>query len=152
MIRKILKTKKKQTGVMRMRSLEMSLIAGIAGLFITSTPVMAANFMSADAVKKLVSGKTANGVHLTKGHKYKIYFNSNGSYVQARVNGSRFVGHWRVKRNGKHCIKPSHKNREFCRGVRANKDGTFTKVKERSFKNNKDVVKWSNFVDGDKTK
>lgn len=126
-----------------------------AGIFVCltglSNSVIAEKMLSADEVKKLTIGKTANGQHLKKGHKYKVFFDANGTYVQARTDGSVFRGKWRIKGN-KHCIAPNHRKKEFCRSLRNTGKGTYVKVKERAFGSNIDVVKLSNFVDGNKTK
>ncbi len=135
-----------------MKNTKTVLALALAGLISVSNAVLAGGFMPADAVTKLFSGKTANGQHLKKGFSYKVYFNANGKFVQARNDGSRLVGTWRVKGNGAHCIQFSHKNREFCRKVRDDGNGTYIKVKKKGFGKKVDVVKLWNFVPGDKTK
>lgn len=105
------------------------------------------DYMSADSVKALVSGKTFDGIHLKKDYTYRAYAAPDGQVTQVKSNGDRKTGKWSVLPNGKQCIEWDNTDIRKCFHIRDNGDGSYTKVK---LKGDKVIplLRWSNFTDG----
>jgi hypothetical protein len=116
-----------------------------------SLTAQAGTYMSADEVKNVIVGKSANGVHLKKDFAYRIYFAPDGALHQIKENGVEKKGQWSVTNDGKHCVEWDNSGVRKCFPVRDDGDGTYTKVK---LKGNRviEILRWSDFQDGDALK
>jgi hypothetical protein len=68
-----------------------------------SLPLFAAEPMSADAVKDLLTNNTMNGVVLKKNRRFISFFEDDGTMVKRNAKGKLVTGAWYVNDNGEHC-------------------------------------------------
>ena len=113
----------------------------LAGMLALSAHSSAEDFMDADAIKALVTGKTIHALHLKKDFEFKVFFDPDGETAYRSQGGEvtettyKFVGN-------KHCIYWKEKDR--CANILDNGDGTYTRVNKKG----KKIVKWTKFEDG----
>jgi len=113
----------------------------IALLFSFSIHTSADEFLDADAVKALVTGKTIHAMHLKKDFEFKVYFDPDGKTAYRSQHGETTKTTYEFRDN-KHCIFWKEKNR--CANILDNGDGTYTRVNKKG----KKKVKWTKFEDG----
>ena len=109
-----------------------------AGLVLFSTWAHAGETLSADAVKKLISGKTAHALSPT-GNTPKVYFAPDGKlyrYIDSKLS----EGTWRVEDDGTHCVSIAG----GCAKVVSNGDGTYDRITEKGVV----IARWLSIVDG----
>jgi hypothetical protein len=68
-----------------------------------SASLFAAEPMSADEVKSLLTDNTMNGVNLEKNKKFTNFFKSDGTAIKRNAKGKMKTGKWHVNDNGEHC-------------------------------------------------
>jgi len=110
-----------------------------ASLILFSTGAHAAEPLSADAVKKLLSGNTAHALSTT-GNTPKNYFAPDGKLYR-EMDGKLSEGTWSVSDDGTHCV---HGLPGGCAKVVRNEDGTHDRIKE----NGEVYARWILIVKG----
>lgn len=115
-------------------------------LLVTGTTAFAGDYLSADDVTALVSGKTFDGIHLKNDYTYKAYASPDGTVRQVKSSGDSKTGKWSVKPDGKQCIEWDGTDVVKCFHIKDNGDGSYTKVK---IKGDKVILllRWSNFTE-----
>lgn len=111
-----------------------------ASLILISAGAHAAETLSADAVKKLLTGKTADALGAVSGGTPKTYFAPDGKLYRA-INNKRLEGTWYVEADGTHCIQGMPGG---CAKIVRNEDGTYDRIKE----NGEIYSKYLEIVDG----
>ena len=111
-------------------------------LILSSFQAQAADALSNDAIKALITGKTVNAEHAKKGFSFKIYFAADGS-VTRDWKGDMQEGKWFFK-DGLHCINVGSGDK--CASIVPNGDGTYKRLK--GGKKNKHFISWLSIVDG----
>lgn len=110
----------------------------------------AEEFLTADQIKQLVSGKTVTAKHLKRDVDLVTFFSSDGQ-VFGLANGNKRKGKWWTDEKNQQCIKWDHKEKTFCRGIKAMGDGTYQKIKFKKKRKKKiPVVQWLKFEEGNK--
>ncbi len=130
-----------------------SIVAALCmGVFIGTAS--AADYMSADEIKALISGKTTHGVGLKKDFTVVTHFAPDGSLMGER-NGNKRTGSWNVTDDGQHCVDFSD-GKNNCRFIKDNGDGTYSRVKVKTKGNGTTVhipvVKWERIEEGNALK
>lgn len=115
----------------------------IVGLPLAATSANAESMLNADQVKKLVTGKTIQAKHNLEGFKFSVYFDKDNKTAFRKQKGSTTKISYMFK-GDKHCTQ--WKNQTRCANIRANKDGTWSRVNP----NGKTVITWSSISDGKK--
>jgi Zn/Cd-binding protein ZinT len=118
----------------------------ITTLIFMASPVFAGDFMSADEVKALISGKTTYGKGLKKDFTVVTYFAADGT-MDGTKDGNRRKGKWSVKGNGKQCVEFDD-GKNNCRYIKDNGDGTYSKVKVKGSGKEIPTVLWESIKDG----
>lgn len=90
-----------------------------------TSQTFAANFLSGDEVKDIISGNTIHLEVPAKG-KAKAYMSSTGKVTRMRKKQT-LEGAWRINSDGALCIRYTDK-KEHCGFVTKNADGTYTRV------------------------
>jgi len=111
-----------------------------ASLFLVSTWAHAGETLSADAVKKLLTGKTAHALGAVSGATPKNYFAPDGKLYRS-MNNKLLEGTWYVEADGTHCVKGMPGG---CAKVVNNGDGTYDRVTE----NGEVYARYLTIVDG----
>lgn len=110
-----------------------------AGIVLFAPWAYAADTLDADAVRKLISGNTANGMR-NDGSTMKNYFSPDGKLV--RQDGDKILeGTWSVRDDGSQCVDGVPGG---CAKIVRNDDGTYGRV----LPNGKVPLKWTSFVNG----
>ena len=122
----------------------------LALLIIPGSPVFAGDFMSAEEVKTLLSGKTTTGKGLKKGFTVITYFGADGK-MDGTKDGERRAGTWTVRDDGQQCVEFDDGNGN-CRFIKDNGDGTYAKVKVKGNGKKIPLVLWESIVDGNTVK
>ena len=123
-----------------MKTYKTLLTAGIASLVFVTTPVLADDFLDADAIKALISGKTITAEH-KRGFTFKVYFDADGETAIRQQDGDETETTYKFKGN-RHCI--FWKGRDRCANIRDNGDGTYARVN----RSGKVPVTWVEITDG----
>lgn len=110
-----------------------------AGLVLFSLGAYAGETLDADAVKKLISGNTVQGV-TPNGKTPKIYFSSDGKAIRKGEDGV-FEGTWKVNDDGMQCVTGLPGG---CAKIVRNDDGTYDRVTTEG----KVLLKWTSVVNG----
>ena len=113
-------------------------------------PVVAAEYLTADELKAVLANKTAKGEHLKRDFEFNSFFAPDGGLIQVKANGYKKTGKWSIKENGKHCVEWDGTDIVKCFPVKANEDGSYTKVKIKNNGKIKKLIRWSNFREGNK--
>ena len=66
--------------------------------------LFAADPMSSEAVKELITNNTMNGKNLYKNKQFTNYFREDGSATKLTSKGKKWQGKWHVTENGQHCV------------------------------------------------
>ena len=127
-------------GMTNKGEIEMKKIAfAFAGLVLLSTWAHAAVTLDAAAVRKLVTGNTANGV-APNGATMKNYFAPDGKLV--RQMGDKITeGSWTVNDDGSQCVAGVPGG---CATIVKNDDGSYDRV----LPDGKVPLKWTSFANG----
>jgi len=104
------------------------------------------DYLKADQVKKLFSGKTVTGSDLEKGSAFTRYYDPNGTVLND-AQGYKSTGKWRVEGSGAHCVTWDNEGEEQCLHIKDNGDGTYTKIRNKNIKKIP-VVEYQGFKDG----
>lgn len=94
-----------------------------ASLLLTSTLAHAEKTLDADAVKKLITGNTVNGL-APNGDTQKNYFAPDGTTIR-QIKGKLVEGTWSVKDDGTQCVAGMPGG---CAKIVSNDDGTYDRV------------------------
>lgn len=106
----------------------MKIVPAIAILMI-SGQLYAAEPMSADAVKSLMSNNTMNGKNLKKDKNFTNYFREDGTATKLTSKGKKWQGKWQVKDDGQHCVEwDKKKKRGGCGAIVDLGNGTYHKL------------------------
>jgi hypothetical protein len=107
-------------------------LAAVLSVASMASLTFAADFLTRDEVKKLVSGNTVH-VEVSGKGKFKTYLNANGKAIRLH-NGQALDGVWRVKENGALCVHYAG-DEERCGTVKKNSDGTYTRIDDANVTN-----------------
>ena len=110
-----------------------------AGLLLFSTWAHAGETLSADAVKKLLSGKTAHTLG-ANGATHKNHFGLDGK-LNRSTDGKLSEGTWYVEDDGTHCVKGVPGD---CAKIVNNGDGSYDRVTDKG----EVRARWLAIVDG----
>lgn len=126
--------------------MKKSILILLASFICVSNPVFAGDFMSADKVKALLSGKTVVGKGLKKNFTVTTYFAPDGT-MTGNKNGNQRKGMWRVESDGLQCVEFDD-GASNCRYIKDNGDGTYTKIKVKGDGDEIETVLWESIQDG----
>jgi len=118
----------------------MKILACI-GLLLVSTFSFAAETLDAAAVKKLITGKTADVLTANTGEMRKTYFSADGKVVR-QADDKTEEGTWTVEDDGSHCLQGV---KGGCAMIVSNSDGTYDRVHK---KKGNVLARWLSFTDG----
>ncbi len=121
-----------------------TLLVAFVLMFTASFQAQAADALSNDALKTLITGKTVNAEHAKKGFNFKIYFAADGSAIR-EWKGDMQEGKWFFKGN-LHCINVGAGDK--CASIVPNGDGTYKRLKGGD--ENKNFINWLSISDGKK--
>ena len=96
-----------------------------SGFVLFSTGSFAAETLDADAVKKLISGNTVDGL-APNGNTQKNYFAPDGTTIR-KIGDKLIEGTWNVKEDGTQCVTGMPGG---CAKIVSNGDGTYDRVVE----------------------
>jgi hypothetical protein len=116
---------------------------------VLSTTSLAGEYMSADAVKSLLTGKTADGKHHKKDFSYSIYFDPAGTLIRVK-DGETRTGKWRVDDEGKHCVTWDDEGKQRCFPFKDNGDGTISKYRLIDYSDDIKIITLSNIRKGNR--
>lgn len=109
------------------------------GFILFSTSVLAAEFMDADAVRKLLTGNTVHGLRAS-GDTVKNYFSPDGKLY--RLEGDKTAeGTWQINDDGMQCVAGLTGG---CARIKRNDDGSYDRV----LPNGKVLLKWTSVTSG----
>ena len=97
----------------------------VAGLLLFSTWAHAGDTLDADAVKKLISGNTVDGL-APNGNTQKNYFAPDGTTIR-KIGDKLIEGTWNVKEDGTQCVTGMPGG---CAKIVSNGDGTYDRIGE----------------------
>lgn len=110
-----------------------------AGFILFSSGAYAGETLNADAVRKLLTGNTVQGV-TPNGKKPKIFFSADGKAIRKGEDGE-FEGTWKVQDDGMQCVVGLPGG---CALIVRNDDGTYDRVTTEG----KVLLKWTAVVNG----
>lgn len=99
---------------------------GLVLALCSSILVHAGETLTREAVNKLISGNTVEGVNVKWDKKMTWYFDSSGQIIKRDAHGNRGKASWKVEANGELCYLDKHRDREMCEPVISNADGSYT--------------------------
>lgn len=79
-------------------------MAGAVVVLLLSAPLPAAEQMSAEAVRELLTKNTMNGKNIKKNRNFTSYFKKDGTVTKRNHRGKLQTGYWFINDNGEHCI------------------------------------------------
>jgi len=97
----------------------------VAGLLLVSTWAHAGETLNADAVKKLITGNTVDGL-APNGNTQQNYFAPDGTTIR-KIGDKLTEGTWSVNDDGSQCVKGMPGG---CAKIVSNGDGTYDRVVE----------------------
>ena len=92
------------------------LASSIVALAFTGS-LHAAQPMSTDEVRALMTGNTMNGKNLVKNLNFTNYYREDGTTTKLTAKGKKWQGTWRVTDDGQHCVEWKKKKREQCGAI-----------------------------------
>jgi len=113
----------------------------LALLMLASTMAHAAETLNAEAVKKLLTGKTALTLSVGYSAELKNYFSPDGKLYR-NLDGKITVGTWSVEEDGAHCVQNIPGG---CGKIVSNGDGTYDRVDNKT---GAVKARWFALVDG----
>ena len=122
-----------------------TVFAAILSLVLTASAASAGDYMSADEVKALFTGKTFDGVYLPKDKNFKAYEAPDGSHIVVNSRGKKSSGRqWSVNDKGQHCTTSKKWKEPRCTFVKDAGNGEYYKINNAG----KHTHTLSNFRDG----
>ena len=117
-------------------------------LFVFSGTVAAADYMTADEVKALMSGKTFDGLYLPKDKKFQAYEDPDGTHnVYYPKKGKHSKNRkWSVNEKGQHCTTSKKWDGFRCTNVKDAGNGEYHKITD----DGEHTHTLTNFRDGNK--
>lgn len=103
--------------------------------------VNADEFLSAEKIKPLITGKTVHAHHLKKDFEFTVYFDADGKTAHRHQGGETTETTYKFD-GDKHCIYWNGKDR--CANIRDNGDGTYSRINDKG----KEIIKWTKIVNG----
>jgi len=132
-----------------MRNMFLILLTHLIILAVSS-PVLADNFpegtLGRAELIEMFHDHTVESVTLHKGRVSLSYYSPTGEVRQLR-EGKRRYGFWRVRDDGRICLR-MEENAENCRIVVREKDGSLRKYVVKKDGNHQPVVGYRKFVEG----
>ena len=126
---------------MRFRTILIN-TAAILGLMLSGSMLANADeYLSADKIKALISGKTVHAQHLKKDFEFKVYFDADGKTAHRYQGGDTTETTYKYD-GDKHCI--FWKGKDRCANIRDNGDGTYSRINKKGI----EAIKWKKIVDG----
>jgi len=119
---------------MKLKSLSMAALAAVS-LTTMAGASAGDRLLSADEVKKLISGNTAHVTRAKDGAQWNLYFAPDGKGYKKEGEAA---GTWEVKASGEHCVSWASNDKVRCLRVADNGDGTYARV----LPNGKKIVNW----------
>jgi len=114
-------------------------------LFLGASSVLAENVLSAEEVTQLFSGKTVEGITVSKGYSFKAYFDPNGTIRTQYAKGKR-KGKWYIDDDGRKCLRYEDQSRERC-NIIVNDGGVYKEFKVKGGKRHQ-TVEFTKFTEG----
>jgi hypothetical protein len=115
----------------------------LAGGLISSCASTQVGPLSADQMRSLFSGKTADVYNTTSKASIRAFFAPDGSLRGRNLTTDKaIVGKWEINANGQHCSE-SNQAPKTCGNVIAQSDGTYHRTVDGIH-----TQTFSNFVDG----
>ena len=102
-------------------------IITMAALFLVSGMVSGAEYMTAEEVKELVSGKTFDGLNVRKDVRFHAYADPDGTHTVKLSNGKTQKRTWSVNDEGQHCVAKKSKD-PYCTHVKDMGNGQYHKI------------------------
>jgi hypothetical protein len=79
-------------------------VSFIAGMVVCAGPAIAEKQLTADEVKALFIGKTADGTNVIKDKNYRLYTKDDSTAIHKNRKRTKEVS-WKVTDDGKHCVQ-----------------------------------------------
>jgi hypothetical protein len=114
-------------------------------LFLGASSVLAESVLSAEEVTQLFSGKTVEGITVSKGYSFKAYFDPNGTIRTQYAKGKR-KGKWYIDDDGRKCLRYEDMSRENCHII-VNDGGVYKEFKVKRGKRHQ-TVEFTKFTEG----
>lgn len=114
------------------------------GMVLNAGAVLAEKQLSADEVKALFVGKTADGTNVIKGKNYKLYTKDATSAVHKNAKRTKDVS-WHVTEDGQHCVQL---NKLHCGHIMDMGNGVYHKVSDGEHINTLKNFQEGNHIDG----
>jgi hypothetical protein len=106
--------------------MELKLMASSLLVLTFSGHLLAAETMSAVAIKRMLTNNTNNCKNLQKNHESSVYFRDDGTVTRLNHEGETVPGTWHVTGNGQHCVDCGEEER--CNAVVDMGNGTYQKI------------------------
>lgn len=116
-------------------------ISLLALLMLATAMAHAGETLDAEAVKKLLTGKTALALSVGYSAELKNYFSPDGKLYR-NLDGKITVGTWSVEEDGTHCVQNIPGG---CGKIVSNGDGTYDRVNNKT---GEVKARWFALVDG----
>jgi hypothetical protein len=84
--------------------MRLALFASFIAIFAPPSLLHAAQAMTSDAIKNLMTNNTMNGKNLEKNHEFTNYFREDGTAAKLSAKGKKWRGKWRVTEDDQHCV------------------------------------------------
>ena len=123
-----------------MKTKTAAVIGALTGALSASTHVLAAGELNAEALKKLIVGKTSTVEVVGRGSSFRNYFDASGKCMRD-LGGKTEEGSYLIKDDGMHCV--TFGGNEACDRVTDHGDGTYGRRA-----GNGAPLKWVKIVDG----
>jgi hypothetical protein len=107
--------------------------------------IQAGDTLSGDEIRELITDKTIQAEHLTKGFTFEVYFDPDGKTAIRKQKGATVTTAYSIK-GDEHCLLWNGGNR--CAKIQDNGDGTYTRINTNGKAKGKAVVKWVQFEAG----
>jgi endonuclease YncB( thermonuclease family) len=117
-----------------LKSLSMAAVAAVSLTTMAGT-LAGDRLLSADEVKKLISGNTAHVTRVKDGDKWNVYFATDG---KAYKKEGEVAGTWEVKDSGEHCVSWASNDKVRCLRIADIGGGLHARV----LPNGKKIVTW----------
>jgi hypothetical protein len=96
--------------------------------------LLAAEPMSADAVKHLLTNNTMYCKNIQKDSEFINYYRDDGTVTKLTSSGEKMQGKWRVSDDGRHCQDWGNVDGECCHPVIDLGNGNYQKTEENAAK------------------
>lgn len=102
--------------------LAVLLVPGVSGA------LRAEDFMSADAIRRLLTGNTMHCTNFIRDESFINYFRADGTVTKLASGGGKSRGTWHVTEDGMHCLDWGEHER--CNPIADLGDGTYQKIED----------------------